>query len=179
PGRPPPRARPKRGPFGGRPGPTPAESPPLAVSADEFRALVSGQRRGFGAALLRGGLAFASVPYGLAAGLRNALYDRGWKRSHRAAVPVVSVGNLTLGGTGKTPCVEYVARFYRGLDRRVAILSRGYGGSGGRNDEALLLEENLPDVPHLQGADRVALAQVAAEELRGQGRVLHRGLPHR
>ena len=80
-------------------------------------------------------------------------------RSERAAVPVVSVGNLTVGGTGKTPCVEYVARYYRERDVRVAILSRGYGNDAGPNDEALVLEENLPDVPHLQGADRVELAR--------------------
>jgi tetraacyldisaccharide 4'-kinase len=151
----------------------------LRVSADNFRALVSGERRGLRAALLRGGLALAGLPYGLATRLRNHLYDRGWKRSHRAAVPVVSVGNLTLGGTGKTPCVEHVARFYRGLDRRVAILSRGYGSDGGRNDEALLLEENLPDVPHLQGADRVALAAVAVEELESEVLVLDDGFQHR
>jgi tetraacyldisaccharide 4'-kinase len=144
-----------------------------------YQALVSGQTRGFWAALQRGGLWLASVPYGLAVRLRNRLYDGSWKRRHRAAVPVVSVGNLTLGGTGKTPCVEYVARYYRRLDRRVAILSRGYGGGGGPNDEALLLEENLPDVPHLQGADRVALAQIAVEELESEVLILDDGFQHR
>src|SRR5262249_5942270 len=98
---------------------------------------------------------------------------------HRAPVPVVSVGNLTVGGTGKTPCVEYVARFYRQLDRRAAILSRGYGSAGGHNDEALLLEENLPDVPHLQGADRVALAAAAVEELESEVLILDDGFQHR
>src|SRR4051812_19409123 len=123
---------------------------PLTPSGDYFRALVSGRRRGPGPALQRGGLWAASVPYGMAVRLRNRLYDRGWKVVYHAAVPVVSVGNLTLGGTGKTPFVEYVARFYRERDRRVALLSRGYGSAGGANDEALVLEENLPDVPHLQ-----------------------------
>jgi tetraacyldisaccharide 4'-kinase len=94
-------------------------------------------------------------------------------------VPVVSVGNLTLGGTGKTPCVEYVARFYRQRGVRVAILSRGYGSESGRNDEALVLEENLPDVPHLQGADRVALASVAVEELESELLILDDGFQHR
>jgi tetraacyldisaccharide 4'-kinase len=92
---------------------------------------------------------------------------------------VVSVGNLTLGGTGKTPCVEYVARFYRRQDLRVAILSRGYGSSEGRNDEALVLEENLPDVPHLQGADRVGLAMTAVEELDSEVLILDDGFQHR
>jgi tetraacyldisaccharide 4'-kinase len=119
------------------------------------------------------------VPYGWAVGLRNQLYERGWKRSHPVGVPVVSIGNLTLGGTGKTPCVEYVARLYRQQGLRVAILSRGYGNSEGRNDEALVLEENLPDVPHLQSPDRVALAMTAVEELESQVLILDDGFQHR
>jgi tetraacyldisaccharide 4'-kinase len=120
----------------------------------------------------------ASQPYGWMSGLRNRLYDRGWKRSYQAGVPVVSVGNLTLGGTGKTPCVEYVAGFYLSLGRRVFILSRGYAASGNANDEACLLAANLPDVPHLQGRDRVALARQAV----GMGAevlVLDDGFQHR
>jgi tetraacyldisaccharide 4'-kinase len=119
------------------------------------------------------------MPYGWATRVRNWLYDRGWKGSARAPVPVVSVGNLTLGGTGKTPCVEHVARWFRRHDRRVALLSRGYGSRTGRNDEALVLEENLPDVPHLQGADRAALARVAVEELESEVLVLDDGFQHR
>jgi tetraacyldisaccharide 4'-kinase len=151
----------------------------LTYSGDYYRALVSGQRQGLWPSLQRVGLRLASVPYAGAVRLRNWLYDREWKRSYCAAVPVVSIGNLTLGGTGKTPCVEYVARFYRQQERRVAIISRGYGGNGGRNDEALVLEENLPDVPHLQGADRVALAGIAVEELESEVLVLDDGFQHR
>jgi tetraacyldisaccharide 4'-kinase len=146
---------------------------------NRYRALVSGQSRGVAAELQRTGLRLASIPYGWAVRLRNRLYDRNWNRVHRAAVPVVSVGNLTLGGTGKTPCVEYVARFFRELDLRVAILSRGYGAGHGPNDEALVLEENLPDVPHLQGADRVASADCAVEELESEVLVLDDGFQHR
>lgn len=130
--------------------------------------------------MLRAGLRLASGPYALAVALRNRLYDRGWKESVRVSVPVLSVGNLTTGGTGKTPMVEYVARFCRQRDRRVAILSRGYGAAGaGPNDEALVLEENLPDVPHLQGPDRVALARAAVEELDSEVLVLDDGFQHR
>jgi tetraacyldisaccharide 4'-kinase len=146
---------------------------------DRFRALVSGQSRGVAAELQRGGLRLASIPYDWAVRLRNRLYDQGWKRVIRAAVPVVSIGNLTLGGTGKTPCVEYIARFFRERDLRVAILSRGYGASHGRNDEALVLEENLPDVPHLQGAERAALAEAAVEELETEILLLDDGFQHR
>jgi tetraacyldisaccharide 4'-kinase len=94
-------------------------------------------------------------------------------------LPVVSIGNLTLGGTGKTPCVEYVAGLYREQGLRVCILSRGYGNTDGCNDEALVLEENLPDVPHLQGADRVTLAKAALEELESEVLVLDDGFQHR
>jgi len=151
----------------------------LAISGAYFHDLVSGRLRGLWPSVQRGGLRLVSYPYGWAARLRNRVYDSGWKRQHRVEVPVVSVGNLTLGGTGKTPCVEYVARFYRERDLRVAILSRGYGSEHGRNDEALVLEENLPDVPHLQGADRAALAQTAVEELESEVLVLDDGFQHR
>jgi tetraacyldisaccharide 4'-kinase len=146
---------------------------------EHYLAVVRGRRRGVTAALQRLALSAASVPYGLAVRLRNAAYDRGWLRSERAAVAVVSVGNVTAGGTGKTPCVEYVARHYRQRGLRVAVLSRGYGASQGPNDEALVLEENLPDVPHLQGADRAALARAAVEELESEVLVLDDGFQHR
>ena len=153
--------------------------PAEATVEDAWLAIVRGERRGPLAILARLGLRLASWPYGLGVRTRNALFTRGWKRTHRAPVPVVSVGNLTLGGTGKTPCVEYVARLYRDLGIQVAILSRGYGGEAGRNDEAMVLEENLPDVPHLQGADRVELANTAAEELEAELLVLDDGFQHR
>ncbi|HKI36014.1 MAG TPA: tetraacyldisaccharide 4'-kinase [Gemmataceae bacterium] len=149
------------------------------VDEARFRALVSGQTRGPWPALQRCGLWLASWPYGLGVRLRNGMYERGWKERHKAPVPVVSVGNLTVGGTGKTPCVEYVARHYREGGLRVAVLSRGYGSEGGRNDEAMVLEENLPDVPHLQGPDRVALAATAVEELESEVLVLDDGFQHR
>jgi tetraacyldisaccharide 4'-kinase len=149
------------------------------IPSDWHRTLRNGESRGPWAGVQRLGLYLASVPYGWAVALRNLLYDRRWKRSHRAPVPVVSVGNLTAGGTGKTPCVEYVARHYRQRGRRVAILSRGYGSTAGPNDEALVLEENLPDVPHLQDADRAALAAVAVEELESEVLVLDDGFQHR
>ncbi len=150
----------------------------VLVSGEKYRALVKG-RRGLGPALSRLGLRAASVPYGCVVWLRNRLYDRGGYRIFRANAPVVSVGNLTLGGTGKTPCVEYVTRYFREQHRRVAILSRGYGGNAGRNDEALVLEDNLPDVPHFQGADRVRLASQAVAERVSDVLVLDDGFQHR
>ncbi len=141
--------------------------------------LIRGQTRGFWPRLARAGLRLASVAYGAAVAVRNAGFDRGWTPIHRAAVPVVSVGNLTLGGTGKTPMVEWVARWYRRRGVRVAILSRGYGQAEGLNDEGRVLEENLPDVPHLQDPDRVALAAIATHELESELIVLDDGFQHR
>jgi tetraacyldisaccharide 4'-kinase len=163
----------------------PASPDPAVVAArkDDLRqrylALVSGRTRGPGAALRRLALYLASLGYGLAVRLRNLLYRLGWLPNQRVAAPVISVGNLTVGGTGKTPTVEYVAGFYRRQDYRVAILSRGYGGAGGLNDEARVLYQQLPDVPHLQGADRAALARTALEELESEILVLDDGFQHR
>jgi len=146
-----------------------------------FLRLVRGETRGLSAAAGRAGLAAAAVGYGLAVRARNAAFDRGWSAAARASVPVVSVGNLTLGGTGKTPAVEWVARWFRARGVRVAVLSRGYGqgASGGANDEARVLEENLPDVPHLQDPDRVKIAAVAVEELGSEVLILDDGFQHR
>jgi len=65
--------------------------------------------------------------YGLAAAARNALFDAGLLRRHRARVPVVSVGNMTAGGTGKTPLVEHITRRLEARGMHVAVVSRGYG----------------------------------------------------
>ena len=150
------------------------------MDAEGYRSLIAGERRGAVAGLARAGLSAAAVPYGLAVQLRNRGYDASWLRSVRAGVPVVSVGNLTLGGTGKTPLVEYLARWMADRGVRVVILSRGYGSApGGKSDEARVLEQNLPGVPHLLGGDRVALAEQAVRELGAELLVLDDGFQHR
>jgi tetraacyldisaccharide 4'-kinase len=145
-----------------------------------WRNSISGKRNGPGAALLRGALRLAEVPYALAMSWRNRRYDRGRAVIHRAVVPVVSVGNITMGGTGKTPMVQWIARWHRNHNVRVSIISRGYRAEeGGRNDEARELEHKLPDVPHLQNPDRAAAAKIAVEELETQLIVLDDGFQHR
>jgi tetraacyldisaccharide 4'-kinase len=132
------------------------------------------------AELCRFGLAVLSIPYEWGSCLRNRLYDRGLRPILHAEVPVVSIGNLTLGGTGKTPAVEWVARFYCASGIRPAILSRGYGASAdGFNDEARMLRDNVPDVLHLQGVDRYLLAQQAVKQFGSQVLILDDGFQHR
>ena len=117
--------------------------------------------------------------FGAAATLRRAAYDAGVLPVHRLDVPVVCVGNLSTGGTGKTPmCALLVDRLARrGL--RPGLLSRGYrAGLDGRNDEALLLERLLPGVPHVQDADRARGARSLVD--RGcRSIVLDDGFQHR
>jgi tetraacyldisaccharide 4'-kinase len=146
---------------------------------DAYLQLIRGHSRGIGPHLARLGLGLASLLYGAVVAVRNTGFDRGWTASHRARVPVVSVGNLTLGGTGKTPLVEWIARWYRRRGVRVTIISRGYGRTEGLNDEGRVLFENLPDVPQLQDADRVALAAIAVDELQTELIVLDDGFQHR
>ncbi|MBX9654497.1 tetraacyldisaccharide 4'-kinase [bacterium] len=144
-----------------------------------YKDLVRGRKRGFVAFVLRMLLRLASLPYSLVVRIRNLTFDLGLRKPFRSAVPVISIGNVTVGGTGKTPIVEMIARWCRKEELRVTILSRGYGASDGPNDEALLLEENLPDVPHLQGAKRAELAKIAVEELESEVLILDDGMQHR
>ena len=131
-------------------------------------------RRGDGAAraALRGALSPLGWLYGSAAGLHRALYHSGLLRARKLGVGVVSVGNLVVGGTGKTPLAGWVAAGLRDRGLRVALASRGYArrdregvrivSDGLRvrealsvaGDEPLLLAAQLPGVPVLVGRDR-------------------------
>lgn len=121
-----------------------------------------------------------AVVYGGVVRLRNWLYNRGVLRSVGLRARVISVGNVTVGGTGKTPLVEMLARFLRDEGRRVAVLSRGYGRkekgivvvSDGKEirvnaeaagDEPMLLARRLKGIPVLVGRDRAVTGRIAVE----------------
>ena len=136
---------------------------------------------------MRGCLSCLTPLYRVAIWWRNRKFDRAIAANDqsivkRADVPVVSIGNLTTGGTGKTPLVVAVAKLLRQQSKRVALISRGYGADPshpGRNDEAMELEHRLPDVPHLQDPDRFAMAIIAVEELESEVLLLDDGFQHR
>ncbi|MDW7711964.1 MAG: tetraacyldisaccharide 4'-kinase [Deferrisomatales bacterium] len=140
-----------------------------------------------------------SVPawgYGKVQALRRWAYGRGLLRTEHPGVPVISVGNIAAGGTGKTPCVETVCRLLLAAGVRPAVLSRGYLGSlqgaagvvsdGSRvrlspesaGDEPVLLARRLPGVPVVVGRDRRETARLAVQRFGVEVLVLDDGFQH-
>jgi tetraacyldisaccharide 4'-kinase len=123
------------------------------------------------------------VPAGLyaaAVGLRGALYDRGLLPVEHLDAPVISVGNLSVGGTGKTPMVALIVRELIARGIHSGVLSRGYRSDhGGANDEARLLAELLPDVPHVQDKQRARGGRRLIDEHAVDAIVVDDGFQHR
>ncbi len=134
-----------------------------------------------------------SLAYALGTRARNLAYDNNWFPSRSVSAPVISVGNLTVGGAGKTPVVLAVAERLAGIGHRVAVVGRGYGGdesdvlvvSDGRGrmcrdaagDEAVLVASRLDGVV-VTGADRYQAARKAIS-LGATVIVLDDGFQHR
>lgn len=135
--------------------------------------------------------------YGAAMKARCALYQRRLFHVHRVGAPVICVGNITTGGTGKTPIVEWIAREFARRQRRVCILTRGYGRQhpGSRvlvsngseifvdaraaGDEPLLLAEKLKgEAAVICDPDRVAAARWAIDNLGADLFILDDGFQH-
>ncbi len=88
---------------------------------------------------------------------RAAAYRRGWATVHDLPLPSVAVGNLTVGGSGKTPLATWIARYYAAKGLRPGILLRGYAGG----DEALVHQRAVPEAAVIVDPDRVAGAERA------------------
>lgn len=127
---------------------------------------------------------------------RCSAYQKGIFSSRKLPIPIISVGNLTVGGTGKTPTSIYLARFLQREGRRASVLSRGYKGdaslkvnvvSDGKRiclspdeagDEPFLLAEKLPGVPVLTGRDRGLLGEYARKNFSTEVAILDDGFQH-
>src|SRR4051812_48896392 len=152
----------------------------VMISIEQYRDIVSGRRTGRLADGLRTALGLLEQPYGWIVTRRNLRFDCGAVQQTKVAAPVISVGNLTVGGTGKTPFVGWLAKWIFNKGVPVTIISRGYGGRSGRpNDEALELAERLPGVPHIQNPDRIAAAHEALAASAQQVLILDDAFQHR
>lgn len=142
--------------------------------------IISGQDREWSASLARMFLSVCSVPYGLVTVVRNTLYQHAVLRPRSVAAPIISIGNLTTGGTGKTPAVAWLVQALQAAGCSPAIVSRGYGSlDGEENDEKRMLNELCPGVPHEQNRKRWQAAQKILDRQEANVLVLDDGLQHR
>jgi len=131
-----------------------------------FLKIVSGEKRGIISAMWFCLFFLISLPLSVIVRIRNFLYDKELLPVKRVPVFTVSVGNLTLGGTGKTPMCAFLVRYFLDNGYNPGIISRGYGRSKSKNannDEFLELAMQFPKVPHVQNPDRITAAKQLLE----------------
>ncbi len=142
-------------------------------------------------------LGLLSRTYGSIIGVRERLYRQGLLPQKALPAKVISVGNLTTGGSGKTPVTIYLARLFREEGKKVVIISRGYKRKGGRGldrvsdtrsilidvtkagDEPYMMAKALPGVPVLVGKDRFSCGLEAIESFGADTILLDDGFQHR
>ena len=146
--------------------------------------------------IVTAGLSLLSVGYRMALAARDLAYRGGVLRTGRLPCPVISVGNITLGGSGKTPMVELIVRALKELGVGPAVVSRGYGrdtrgvhvvadqqslklGPRAAGDEPFMLAERLPGVAVVVGENRLEAGRVAVERCGATAIVLDDGFQHR
>lgn len=159
--------------------------------------IISGDAEGIDAAAARAALSVASVLYGVGYRAKRAMYDLGVARVRGVGATVISIGNITTGGTGKTPATIYFARKYSAEGRRVVVVSRGYGrttrmheplavSEGERvllspresGDEPYLIAKKVPGVPVIVCASRTRGAEFAIKHYRPEIILLDDGFQH-
>ncbi|MBL7214249.1 MAG: tetraacyldisaccharide 4'-kinase [Phycisphaerae bacterium] len=150
------------------------------MNQETYRRIVSGEDRRFAAGMLRVLLRAAGLLYGVVVAVRNKLYDLGVLKSYSVDAGVICVGNLTAGGTGKTPLVIWLCRYLEQKGLKCAVLTRGYKTSAGQmTDEPALLAKACGDVPVIVNSDRVMGARKAIEKHHAQILILDDGFQHR
>ncbi|MBN2021043.1 MAG: tetraacyldisaccharide 4'-kinase [Sedimentisphaerales bacterium] len=154
--------------------------------------LVSGGRAGLPATVLRLLLGVAACAYAVVIRIRNLFYDEGLFKSYavmpaglitsdraQAAIPIISIGNITTGGTGKTPMVIWLVNFLQAKGVKCAVLTRGYKSAKGQYDEPAILAKSCPGVAVVVNPDRLKGAIEAVRRHRAQVLIMDDGFQHR
>jgi tetraacyldisaccharide 4'-kinase len=147
----------------------------------EYKEIISGRKAGLGAAFVRLLLAGLSVGYLVIINLRNFLYSKGFLKSHKVKVIVISIGNVTTGGTGKTPVVIWLCNYLKSKNIKTAVLTRGYktGGQDIYADEPDMIFHNCPQTKVVVNPDRVGGAEFAIKNFACEALIMDDGFQHR
>ncbi len=140
---------------------------------DYFRRLAEGYENGFVSKMVLPLLDVASGIYGVASGTTRNFYEKSILKPKQLPFPVISIGNLTWGGTGKTPLVEYVARRITERQRTPLILTRGYG-----KDEVEQYRQHMPRAVIGVGKNRVQVADEIIQKQKVDAAILDDGMQH-
>ncbi len=161
-----------------------------------FRELLSGERRSLADRLVLQLLRVVSLFYALAMRTRALAFKNGLFRSYSLGRPVISVGNIVVGGTGKTPMTAWIADYFLRRGKKVVVLTRGYGGSlegtvavvsdgvkriltpKQAGDEPCLLADMLPGLIVVMGSNRYEAGSFAAERFNPDIFILDDGFQH-
>ena len=158
--------------------------------------LAHGEKTGLAATVILAALRVMSLIYGLGVSIKLGLYRSGILKSNRLPCKVISLGNITVGGTGKTPTAQRLAAIIRDMGYRVVILNRGYrSGWKGQvgvvsdgnkiymtvteaGDEAYLLAKSLPGVPVIIGRNRFITGSYAVDNFKAEVIILDDAYQH-
>lgn len=145
-----------------------------------WRKLITCKNPSFGYRLLRSILLVFSFFYGIAIALRNFLFDISIFRKTKVGAAVVSIGNITTGGTGKTPLVAWLCNYFAEKDITTAVLTRGYKlRDSDLADEPVMLAKNCPKARVIINPDRTAGAKKATAEYGAKLLIMDDGFQHR
>jgi len=162
------------------------------LNQEDYRKLICGEKAGLGAAVARPLLRAAAAGYRVIVAVRNFLYSKGRLKTYRVNAAVISIGNITVGGTGKTPLVIWL---YRHINQKskiknqkcgCVILTRGYKANQkskiknqNYGDEVQILAECCPEAKVIVNPNRVAAATEAVNKFGAKALIMDDGFQHR
>jgi tetraacyldisaccharide 4'-kinase len=160
------------------------------LNQETYRKLISGESRGAVGVVLLFFLQIAAAGYTAIIAVRNFLYSKSWLETRRVSATIFSIGNITVGGTGKTPLVIWLCKFLQQKGIQCAILTRGYRTRrhnrassieyrASRIDEPAILAESCPQAKVIVNPDRVAGATEAINKFGAKVLIMDDGFQHR